>query len=152
MLTPTPLKPGENYASVAEIRDCVDLPDFPVTPVFQRADGGVEPLWTRPDGSALTILVRGLDFTERREVNQDAGDSDDQFTLETCLRGIKEPKFSREQLKDVLAHKHPAALDEIADTIWALSNLPAGMVAAEVRRLAGLPRKSQRAKSKRPVA
>jgi hypothetical protein len=152
MLTPTPLKPGESYASVAEIRDCADLPEMPVTPCFAHADGTIEPLWTRPDGSALTILVRGLSFTERREVNQDAGDSDDQFTLETCLRGIKEPTFSRAQLTEALATKHAAAVDEIADTIWALSNLPAGMVAQEVRRLAGLPRERKRAKGKRAVA
>lgn len=139
MLDPTPLAAGEQYATVADIRDCDDLPELPVTPSFRREDGSTEPIWTRPDGTPLVILLRGLRFDERREINQAAKDSDDQFTLETCLRGIKAPTFSREQLTNVLQTKHPAALDAIADTIWSLTNLPASLVTREVRRLAGLP-------------
>lgn len=143
MLDPTPLKAGQSYASVAEIRDCQDLPELPVTPAIRRADGSTEPLWTRPDGAPLTILVRALSFEERREVQQAAGDdNDDQAALEACLRGIKEPQFTREQLAEVLSKKHPAALDQVAETIYALCDLPAGMVEREVRRLAGLPEKA----------
>lgn len=155
MLDPTPLAAGQSYASVAEIRDCQDLPCMPITPSIRRADGATEPLWTRPDGTPLTILVRALSFEERREVQQVAGDdNDDQAALEACLRGIKEPQFSREQLAEVLAKKHPAALDAIAETIYALCDLPAGMVEREVRRLAGLPapaRKPARRAAKRAV-
>lgn len=136
---PTPLPLGAAYATVADIRDCAQLPELPVTPGYTRVDTGAwEPIWTRPDGSALTILVRALTFTERREVNQTSGESDDQFALETCLRGIKEPAFSREQI-GVLEAAHPAAIDQIAQTIWSLCDLPAGMVTRRVRELAGLP-------------
>jgi hypothetical protein len=155
MLIPTPLKAGESYATVAEIRDSPDLPRMPVTPSFQRADGGIEPLWTRPDGSALTILVRAPSFSERREINSASGDSDDDFTLETCFYCIAEPAFTREQLKEVLATKHPAALDQISETAWKLADLPAAMVDREVRRLAGLPAKARKPKTgprKRTVA
>src|ERR1700748_748487 len=105
MLDPTPLAPGAQYATVADIRDCLDLPEMPITPWFVCADKTTEPLWTRPDGTPLTILVRALSFGERREVNQAAKDNDDQFVLETCLRGIKAPTFTREQLT-VLEAKH----------------------------------------------
>lgn len=138
MLDPTPLAPGARYATVADIRDCLDLPEMPIAPYFVCADGTTEPLWTRPDGSPLTILVRALTFGERREVNQAAKDNDDQFVLETCLRGIKEPAFSREQLT-VLEAKHPAAIDAISSTIWRLCDLPAGLLEREIRRLSGLP-------------
>lgn len=144
MLDPTPLKPGESYATVAEIRDCVDLPSMPVTPSFPRVGGGLEPLWTRPDGTALTILVRAPSFVERREINAAAGDSDDDFIIETCFYCIAEPKFTREQLKEVLELRHPAALDQISATAWRLADLPAGLVDREVRRLAGLPAKARK--------
>jgi hypothetical protein len=137
MLDPTPLPPGGSYATVADIRDCTDLPEMPITPAVRRVDGGDEPLWTRPDGTPLTILIRALSFKERREVNQAAKDDNDAFLLETCRRGIKAPVFSRAQL-EILESRHPAALDAIADTIWSLTQLPASMVAREVRRLAGL--------------
>jgi hypothetical protein len=139
MLDPTPLASGAAYATVADIRDCADLPEMPCTPAILRVDGALEPLWTRPDGTPLTILVRGLSFAERREANQAAGDNDDQFKLEVCLRGIKVPRFTREQLTAILEAKHPAALDAIFDTIKDLCTLPAGLVEREVRRLAGLP-------------
>jgi hypothetical protein len=154
MLTPTPLKDGEQYATVAEIRDCLDLPRMPVTPSFQRADGGIEPLWTRGDGSALSILVRAPSFAERREINAAAGESDDAFTIETCFYCIAEPAFTREQLREILEKKHPAALDQISETAWQLADLPAALVEREVRRLAGLPAKARKPKSgprKRPV-
>lgn len=143
MLDPTPLSPGQSYATVAEIRDCQDLPQMPVTPSFARADGGVEPLWTRPDGSALSILVRAPSFAERREINAAAGDSDDIFTVETCFYCIVEPPFTREQLREVLEKKHPAALDQISETAWQLADLPSRLVEREVRRLAGLPAKTR---------
>ena len=154
MLDPTPLKAGQPYATVAEISVCADLPQLPVTPSIRRTDGTLEPLWTRTDGSALTILVRAPSFAERREINAAAGDSDDAFTIETCFYCIKEPAFTREQLREVLEKKHPAALDQISETAWQLADLPAALVEREVRRLAGLPAKASKPKSgsrKRPV-
>ena len=117
MLDPTPLAPGQAYATAADIRDCADLPELPVTPGVRLADGSFAPFWTRPDGTALTILVRAPSFTERREINQAAKDSDDQFALETAARCIKAPQLSREQIS-ILAAKHPAAIDQISETIF----------------------------------
>ena len=154
MLDPTPLPAGQSYGTVAEIRDCQDLPRMPVTPSFCRTDGELEPLWTRPDGSALTILVRAPSFAERREINAQAGESDDAFTIETCFYCIEQPPFTREQLKEVLEKKHPAALDQISETAWQLADLPASLVEREVRRLSGLPEKAGKPKTgarKRPV-
>jgi hypothetical protein len=154
MLEPTPLPAGQSYGTVAEIRDCQDLPRMPVTPAMSRADGTYEPLWTRPDGSALSILVRAPSFAERREINAAAGDSDDTFTIETCFYCIAEPAFTREQLREVLEKKHPAALDQICETAWKLADLPAALVEREVRRLSSLPAKASKPKSgarKRPV-
>lgn len=152
MLAPTPLAEGESYGTVADIRDCADLPSMPFTPGFVRKDGGFEPFWTRPDGSPIRILVRAPNHTERRLINEAAGESDDAFVLETCLHCIAEPKFTREQLAEVLATKHAAALDQISETAWDLAALPAGMVAREVRRLAGLAEAPRRAARKRAVA
>jgi hypothetical protein len=149
MLEATPLAPGQSYATVADILACQDLPRMPITPGMRRAaDGAWEPLWARPDGTPLTILVRALSFAERREIMTAAGENNDAFALEACLRGIVEPAFSREQL-GILEAKHPAALDQIAETIYALCDLPAGMVEREIRRLAGLPDKPKR--RRRPV-
>src|SRR5687768_13611102 len=98
MLEPTPLKAGQSYGTVADIRDCPDLPSMPVTPGVARADGVWEPFWRRSDGTPITVLVRAPSFAERREINLAAKDSDDQFVLETCVRCIAEPPFTREQL------------------------------------------------------
>lgn len=147
MLDPTPLKAGESYASVAEIRDCPDLPQMPCTPSIRHTDSTETPLWTRPDGSALSILVRAPSFAERREINAAAGDSDDAFTIETCFYCIAQPPFTREQLKEVLETKHPAALDQISETAWRLADLPAALVEREVRRLSGLPAKTRTPKN-----
>lgn len=153
MLDATPLAPGQSYATVADIRDCQDLPKMPVTPGVRRvADGGWEPLWTRPDGSPLTILLRAPSFEERRLINQVAGESDDTFTIETCFYCIAEPTFSREQLKEILQNKHPLALDQIRDTAWSLAELPAEMVEREIRRLAGLPKEPTQPKRPRKRA
>lgn len=154
MLTPTPLPPAAAFATVADIRDQADLPRMPVTPAIRRADGTDEPLWTRPDGSALTIQVRALSFEERRLVNQAAGESNDDLTLWTCFYGICDPRFDTiEQCREILGRRHPAAVDAIAATIWSLCDLPAGMVEREVRRLAGLPAQPRAPRPRRaPVA
>jgi len=137
MLDPTPLKAGEEYATVAHIRDCCDLPKLPVTPSVARTDGTQEPLWTHTDGTPMKILVRALSFAERRKINQDAKEDNDQFALLTCLYGIEQPKFSKEQL-EVIESKHPAAVDAIAETIHSLCQFPASLVERELRRLSGL--------------
>lgn len=137
MLDPTPLPSGEAYATMAELLVCDDLPAMDVVPGLRLTDGRLDPFWTRPDGSPLTIRVRALSFKERREVHLAAKDDDAQAVLETCLRGIIQPPITAEQLV-VLEQRHPAALDAIAETIWALGAFTATMVATEVRRLAGL--------------
>lgn len=138
MLPITPLKGGERYATAAEIRDSLDLPEMPITPGVERADGGWEPLWRRSDGTPLTILIRALSFKERRLINSQAKEDDDKFALLTCLHGIKEPKLTEQQI-EILEARHPSAIDAISDAIWALCRFPASMVEAEVRRLAELP-------------
>jgi hypothetical protein len=138
MLDPTPLKQGEQYVTVAHIRDCDDLPKLPITPSVTRNDGTQEPLWTHTDGTPMKILVRALSFAERRKINQEAKDDNDQFALLTCLYGIEQPKFTKEQL-EVIESKHPAAVDAIAETIHSLCQFPASMVERELRRLSELP-------------
>lgn len=140
MLDPRPLQPGEVYATVADIRDCVDLPSMPICPGERMADGSFQPYWTRPDGSPLVVLVRAPSFAERRQIEQAAPDEKDTlaFVLETCLYCLIEPKLTREQLKDVLSTKHPAALIQISDQAWQLAELPAPLIERELRRLAGL--------------
>lgn len=141
MLDPTPLKAGESYASVADIRDCEDLPSMPLCPGERMADGSFQPYWTRPDGSPLIVLIRAPSLAERRQIEQACPDDKDSmaFVLETCLHCLKEPRITREQLKDVLSTKHPQALIQISDTAWQLAELPAIVIEREVRRLARLP-------------
>jgi predicted transcriptional regulator len=79
-----------------------------------------------------------LDVWERRKINQEAKDDNDQFALLTCLYGIEQPKFTKEQL-EVIESKHPAAVDAIAETIHSLCQFPASMVERELRRLSELP-------------
>jgi hypothetical protein len=147
MLDATPLAPGASYGTAAEILTTSDLPRMPITPGIKRVDGGFEPFWTRADGSAVTLLVRAPSHTERREINAAAGDSDDDFILETCARCIIiEPQLTPEQLKDILKDKLPAALEQISSTAWDLAHLPAGMVERTVRELAGLEAKKSRPK------
>lgn len=138
MLNPTPLDNGRNYATAAQLRDCDDLPKLPVTPQVVTNDGEAIPFWTDSNGAPLTILVRALTFEERRKINTQAKDDNEMFRLLTCLYGIAQPKLEEDQI-DILKRKHPAALDAISETIWQLCQLPAAMVEAEVRRLAGLP-------------
>lgn len=129
----TRLEPGESYATAEQIRDVRDLAEMPIE----------VPWWQHADGRPFKILVRALSFDERTQVNRasrtpNGGDDDDQFALETCLRGIVEPRLTRPQL-DIYKAKNPDAIDAICDSIWWLSRLPARTVAAEVRRLADLP-------------
>jgi hypothetical protein len=153
MLDPTPLKPGESYASVADIRDCVDLPEMPMMPGERMADGSFQPYWTRPDGSGLVVLVRAPSLAERRAIEQAVPDEKDSlgFVLETCLHCLKEPKLSREQLKDVLSTKHPSALIQISDQAWQLAELPASVITREVRRIAGLADEPPPRRAARPA-
>lgn len=142
MIIPSPLKAGEGYATAADIRDCADLPETPFTPGVRYPDGTFEPYWTRPDGSPMTVLVTALSLAQRRAVEQAAPEGDDMgWVLETCFYCLKEPKLSRDQLKDMLATKNPAPLIQISDTAWELSDFPAQLVTREVRRIAGLPEK-----------
>jgi hypothetical protein len=140
MLEPRALQPGEVYGTVADIRDCPDLPETVLTPGIKLTDGTYEPYWTRPDGTPISVLIRAPSLAERRLIEQAAPKDDDiAFVLETCLYCIKEPKFSKEQLKDVLASKHPGALIQISDTAWELAQFPAPLIARTVREFAGLP-------------
>lgn len=140
MLEPRPLHPGEAYASAADIRDQDDLPAMPLCPGERMADGSFQPYWTRPDGSPLVVLVRAPSLAERRQIEQAVSDEKDTmgWILETCFHCLKEPKLTREQMKDVLSNRHPQALIQISDTAWQLAELPAGVIDREVRRLAGL--------------
>jgi hypothetical protein len=145
MLDPTPLAPGASYGTAAEIMVCNDLPRMPITPGITRTDGGFEPYWTHADGKPMTLLVRAPSHDERREINAAAGDSDDDFTLETASRCIVfDPPLPVEQAKDLLRGKNPLALEQISATAWQLAGLPAGMVEREVRRLAGIQAKKSR--------
>jgi hypothetical protein len=152
MLEPTPLKAGEGYGTVADIRDCADLPTMPFTPGARWQDGTFDPYWTRPDGSAIVVLVQAPSLESRRAIEQAAPDKNDAmtFVLETCLHCLKEPKLTREQLKDVLSTKNPAALIQISDTAWQLAEFPADVIAREVRRLASLPAEPAPAKAEKP--
>jgi hypothetical protein len=146
MLEPTPLASGASYGTAAEIMVCNDLPRMPITPGITRVDGGFEAFWRHADGTPMTLLVRAPSHEERREINAAAGDSDDDFVLETAARCIVfDPPLAVEQAKDLLRGKNPLALEQISDTAWQLAGLPAGMVEREVRRLAGL-------QSKKPAA
>lgn len=133
MLDMSPLRDGESYATAEQIRDVPDLAEMPIE----------VPHWQHSDGTPFKILIRALSFEERREANRASRtpkgeDDDDQFALETCLRGIVQPRLTRAQL-DIYKAKNPDAIDEICETIWWLSRLPARALAAEVRRLADLP-------------
>lgn len=139
MIIPTPLKAGEVYATAADIRDCADLPETPFTPGVSYLDGSFEPYWTRPDGTPMTVLIRALSLADRRAIEQAAPAGDDMaWVLETCFYALKEPRLSRDQLKEMLATKNPAPLIQINDTAWELSDFPAQLVTREVRRVAGL--------------
>jgi hypothetical protein len=145
MLDATPLAPGASYGTAAEIMVCNDLPRMPITPGITLKEGGFEPYWTKSDGKPMTVLVRAPSHEERREINAAAGDSDDDFTLETASRCIVfDPPLSVEQAKDLLRGKNPLALEQISATAWQLAGLPAGMVEREVRRLAGIAAKKSR--------
>lgn len=139
MFEPRGLQPGESYGTVADIRDCPDLPETALTPGIRLTDGTFEPYWTRPDGSAISVLVRAPSLAERRLIEQAATKDDDiAWVLQTCLHCLKEPKFSKDQL-EVLAAKHPGALIQISDTAWELAQFPAPLIARSVREFAGLP-------------
>jgi hypothetical protein len=133
MLPTATLKAGESFATVEEISVVQDLAEMPVE----------VPHWQRADGTPFKIRLRALSFRERTEVHRasrrpDGSDDDDQFALETCLRGIVEPRLNKTQLA-ILAEKNPEPIDAISETIWRITRLPAPSLAAEVRRLADLP-------------
>ena len=152
MLEPTPLPAGASYGTAAEIMVCADLPRMPVTPGITRVDGGFEPFWTHADGRPMTLLVRAPSHEERRAINTAAGDSDDDFTLETASRCLVfDPPLPVEQAKELLRGKNPIALEQISATAWQLASLPSGLVEREVRRLAGLPATKPAAKKRRAV-
>jgi hypothetical protein len=133
MLPIAVLKSGESCATAEQIRDVPDLAEMP----FEV------PHWRHADGTPFKIRLRALSFRERTEINRAAKtakgeDDDDQFALETCLRGMVEPRLNKTQL-DIYKEKNAEAIDAISDTIWWLTRLEARAVAAEVRRLADLP-------------
>lgn len=132
MLPPTALAPGERYASIEDIRDVQDLACMPVE----------VPQWRRADGAAYKIMLRAPSFREATEIDAAArtaeGEDDHAaFVLESCLRIIVEPKFTRAQL-EILRDKNPDALDAICETGWRLVRLSARAVEAEIRKLAEL--------------
>lgn len=137
----TPLKPGETYASAADIRDCDDLPVVPFCPGERMADGSFAPYWTRPDGTALIVRVRAPSLAERRLIEQAVPDENDSmgWVLETCFYCLVEPKLTKAQISDVLSTKHPGALIQISDQAWQLAALPASVLTTALRELAGLP-------------
>lgn len=153
-IIPSPLRDGQGYATAADIRDCVDLPEIPFNPGVRYPDGTFEPYWAKPDGTPMTVLIRALSLAQRRAIEQAAPEGDDMaWVLETCFHALREPQLTREQLKDMLATKNPAPLIQISDTAWELSDFPAHLVTREVRRIAGLADAPQaapkRAKRKR---
>lgn len=136
------LKPGESYGTVADIRDCADLPEMPFAPGERMADGSYQPYWTRPDGSGIVVLLRAPSLAERLEIEAAASDPEKDamtFVLETCLRCIKEPRFTREQLA-ILSSKNATPLVQISDKVWNyLAEFPASVINRMVREIAGLP-------------
>jgi hypothetical protein len=142
MIDATPLKPGESYGTVADIRDCADLPELPFCPGERMQDGSYQPYWTRPDGSGIVVLLRAPSLAERREIETAAGDDVMAFVLETCLRCIKEPRFTREQLA-ILSAKNATPLIQISDKVWSyLAEFPAAVINRMVREIAGLPQEA----------
>lgn len=143
MLPPTTLLPGEQYATVADIRDVQDLATMPVE----------VPQWRHADGAAFKLLVRAPSFREATEIDAAARTADGEddhaaFVLESCLRIIVEPRFTRAQL-EILRDKNPDALDAICDTGWRLIRLSARAVEAEIRKLADLAPAAPPAPSRR---
>lgn len=135
------ITPHAGYGTVADIRDCADLPEMPFTPGERMADGSYQPYWTKPDGSGIAVLLRAPSLTERREIEKAASDPEDvmAWVLETCLRCIKEPRFTRDQL-EVLASKNAKPLIQINDTVWDyLAEFPSVVINRAVREIAGLP-------------
>jgi hypothetical protein len=143
VLPPAILAPGEHFATVEDIRDVPDRATMPVE----------VPQWRHPDGTPFKILLRAPSFREATEIDQAArtaeGEDDDAaFVLETCLRVIVEPKFTRAQL-EILRDKNPDALDAICDTGWRLTRISARALEAEVRRLADIPAPPKRSRARR---
>ena len=132
MLNVSPLLPGESYATVEQIRDVPDRARYPVE----------IPQWQYEDGKPFKLLLQAPSFTDATEIDRASktpeGENDDAaFVLETCLRVIIEPTFTRPQL-DILRAKNATVLDDICDMAWRLCRIPPRTLEQELRTLAGL--------------
>src|SRR5689334_4070965 len=110
LLDPSMLTSGEHYATAEQIRDVSDRAQMPVA----------VPQWQHADGTPFKVLLRAPTFRQRTEIHRAARnakgeDDDDAFVLETCLRGIADPQFTRPQL-EILQDKNPEALDALCET------------------------------------
>ena len=128
----TSLDPGESYATVQDWAVAEHLARMPVAIPGMRL----------PDGRPFKIVLSGLSLEHRRQAyvaatDKTGGVNDDLLQVEVALRGIVEPALSRSHiqlLKDTNAH----VIEQIAETIIWLTEIPAHSVRQEVERLSKL--------------
>lgn len=105
------------------------------------------PNLTWPDGSPVHLTVRALGATERAAIDRAAiaaaaaykGEYDDTTALvETVFYGIAQPKLELEH-KAILWRWNVWLLEQIADQIALLNELPARELQTHLERLAGIP-------------
>ena len=108
-LIPSKLAPGEEYATISQILECVDLPHATLH----------VPHW-RVAGAPMAVRVRALSLVERDRVQREE-DTVAQYCLTWQLACVV-PTFTPEQA-NALAHKNPHAVEQVARFIWILSAL-----------------------------
>jgi len=129
-LLPTALTLGEDYATIADILECDDLPQATIR----------VPQWKRR-GQPVAIRVRGLSLVQRDKVANESrradGTVDSVAQIEATLReGVLVPKFDLATASR-LRQKNPVALEQIANFILALSALDQDFIDATVQSLSG---------------
>ena len=131
-LYPSKLEAGEEYASVSDIMDTIDLPEATIK----------IPHW-RKNGKPMAVRVRALSILQREAIQKESTGKDGTVNhiaeIEATWReGCVTPKFDLIQAAR-LRHKNGAALEQGAAFIWSLSLLDQEMIDATVQALAGAP-------------
>ena len=122
---PSRLAAGEDYASVAAILECSDLPEATLH----------IPHW-RIGGKAAAVRVRALSLEERERVQQ-VQSTMDQYCL-TWHLGCLNPPLTIEQA-NALRRKNPHAVEQGANFIWLLSALDQEWIAHVVETQTNAP-------------
>lgn len=132
MLTPSPLAPGEEYATVADLLAADDLPHESLT------------VWGwKKNGAPLKVRVRGLTLEERERVLIGALDrltgmyDLNRLVIGYLRHGMVVPALNDEQARQ-MAQKHAATVQSVADFVKTLTELNYGEIRAAAEQLAGV--------------